>query len=216
MNSKQLRAASLCLVLLFACLYSSDKQTEVAISVPKQPGGSFSSQSESALDINITEEEYENALAKWRARGIEEYEITLIDATRMGGGGRFSLRVRVENGEPILVSYTDLNGEQPQSIPLDTLDADDLDFLRERSVEGSFGLIGAVFKQTFSDTGNVIHEYRIKFDKELGYPSGVHWRLLLRDGGLMPTECCIHYDVISVKILKSDTPGMPRSGNPGS
>jgi hypothetical protein len=215
-NSKLLRAASLCLVLLFACLYSGDKQTEVVISVPKQPEDAFSSRSESALVINITEEEYETALAKWRARGVEEYEITIVDATRMGGGGRFSLHIRVENGEPILVSYTDLNGEQPQSIPLDTLDADDLAFLRERSVEGSFALIGGVFRQTFSDTGNVIHEYKIKFDKELGYPSGVHSRLLSREGGLMPTECCIHYDVISVKILKSDTPGMPRSGNPGS
>jgi hypothetical protein len=170
----------------------------------------------SALDINITEEEYENALARWRARGIEEYEITLIDATRMGGGGRLSLHIRVENGEPILVSYTDLNGEQPRAISLDTLDAGDLAFLRERSVEGSFSLIGGVFSETYSGSGNVISEYRIAFDKELGYASRVHSRLLLREGGIMPTECCIHYDVISVKVLKSNTPGMPRAGNPGT
>jgi hypothetical protein len=202
--------------LLFACLYSGDKQAEVALSVPKQPGDSFSSQSESALDINITEAEYENALSRWRARGIEEYEITLADSTRMAGGGKLRLRVRVENGEPILVSYADLNGEQPKAVPLDVLDAKELAFLRERSVEGMFGLIGEVFRGTYSDTGNVVNEYKIEFDKELGYPSRVHSRILLREGGITVTECCIYYDVIGVKILKSHTPGMPRSGNPGT
>jgi hypothetical protein len=215
-NSKLLRTASLCLVLLLACLYSGDKQTGVARSVPKQPGDSFSSQSESALVINITETEYENALARWRARSIEEYEITLADSTRMAGGGRLRLRIRVDNGEPILVSYTDLNGEQPKAIPVETLDAEELAFLRERSVEGMFGLIGEVFTGTYSDTGNVVNEYEIEFDNELGYASRVHSRVLLREGGITVTECCIYYDVIGVKILRTNTPGMPRSGNPGT
>jgi len=162
---------------------------------------------------NITQTEYEQALAKWRARKVSEYEITLIDATRMDIGGKLRLRIKVESGEPRVVSYTDLNQERSQVVPLDTLSADEQDYLPQLSVERMFRLLGKLFTGEWANSYAYAARYEVGFDSVLGYPTYVHsW---ITEQGLPINNGGIGFEVLSVQILKSNVPGMPKTGNPG-
>jgi hypothetical protein len=165
-------------------------------------------------EVNVTQQDYQDALTKWRAQGIREYEITLIDSTAMGKGGKLRLRIRVEGTGPRVMSYTDLNSYQPQVIPLESLGADDLAHLRDLSVEAMFSLIRDLFNGKRTNPTDPVSEYDIAFDATLGYPIHVYSRIVSRDGNLSPTECCISYEVVSLTIFESTTPGMPKSGHP--
>ncbi|MGI8588648.1 MAG: hypothetical protein ACR2M0_13325 [Chloroflexia bacterium] len=161
---------------------------------------------------NITQAEYEQALAKWRARGVSEYEITLIDATRLDIGGKLRLRIKVENGEPRVVSYTDLNQGRSQVIPLDTLSADKRDYLPELSVERMFRLLGKLFTGEWANSYAYSAHYEVGFDPALGYPTYVHSWIV--EKGYRIYDAGIGFEVLSVHILKSNVPGMPKTGNP--
>jgi hypothetical protein len=165
--------------------------------------------------INFTQQEYENAVARWHAQNVLEYEITLIDSSRMVVGGKMRLRIRVDGGEPRLVEYARLSQDQPEIIPLDTLSTDDLEYLRGLSVEAMFDLLGRVFDGGLTAPSGPIFEYDVAFEPSLGYPTHVYSRIFSREGGLSPTECCLSYEVLDLKIIRGITPGMPKSGNPG-
>jgi hypothetical protein len=163
---------------------------------------------------NVTQAEYERALAKWRAREVLEYELT-VDSPAMGVGGRFRLHVLVENGHAMLVGITDQNPDEPVTLDLDTLSLDDLNFYRERTVEEMLRQIGKLFTGELLDPTSLYEEcYNVEFEPTLGYPSLVRSGLSQRRGGPPVRDCCINYEVLNLRILRSGLPGMPKSGNP--
>lgn len=161
--------------------------------------------------LNITQQEYENALAKWQSYGVVEYEITFADSTYMGRGGNVKLRFKINRGKPTLVAYTDLNKDKPQVVPLTTLVKDDLEFLRGRSVEEMFRLIGMLFKEQPPTSLAFGNDYEVAFDSTLGYPLHVHSRVFTSQQTSV-TDCCISYEVLSLRIIERSTPGMPKTG----
>lgn len=182
----------------------------------EQPGDTPAAQPTPArptLRINITQKEYDDALAKWRSHSVVEYEITLRDSTYMRIGGRLSLRIKVEQGEPTLVRYTDLSGDQPRIIPLEVVPSDELEFLRGRSVEGMFALLGMVLAGDDSNPRAFGNDYDVAFDPTLGYPLHVRSEAVAPGLG-RATDCCISYNVLSLQIIKSSAPGMPKTGRP--
>ncbi len=165
-----------------------------------------------SIDINVSQEEYQDALARWRAQDVVEYQITLVDSTYMAIGGEARLHFKVEQGHSSLISYTNLSGDQPEIFPVATLSSDELEFWQSRSVEGMFQLIGLVFRGESSSSQVYGDDYDVAFHPTLGYPLHVHSRVLPAHG-LSPTECCIYYEVLHLKIIRyKDTPGMPKTG----
>lgn len=167
-----------------------------------------------ASTINITQQDYVNALARWQAQGVSEYEITLIDSSRMDIGGKMKLRIALDRGNPRLVEYTMLSQTRPQLVPLSTLSADELDHLRGLSVEAMFGVIGELFNGNPPGLTRPNFDYDIAFDPELGYPTHVYSRLFNPQNGVFISECCISYEVLDLNVLQRSVPGMPRTGNP--
>ena len=207
----------LCIVVLHSCNTQTTSQTgkPQALTIPAQQSGSATVLSARVEPrTNVTQQQYENALAKWYARAVLEYEITLIDSSAMGMGGKLRLHIKADSNEPRLVSYTDLNYDQPQIIPLETLTEDELDYLRGLSVEKMFRLLGMLFTGELANTSGLTVYYDVEFDPTLGYPIRVHSRAFPQ-GGAAVTDCCISYEVLSLRVLTSATsvPGMPRTGN---
>jgi hypothetical protein len=184
--------------------------------VQEQPDATSAAQpvpADPTTKINITQQEYADALAKWRLHAVVEYDITFQDSTYMLRGGKLKLRFKVEQSEPTLVRYTDLSGEQPRIIPLAGVPSDELEFLQGRSVEGMFALLGMVLAGDDSNPEAFGNEYDVAFDPALGYPLHVYSRAVAP--GLGPvSDCCISYKVLSIQIIKSSAPGMPKTGAP--
>jgi hypothetical protein len=164
---------------------------------------------------NVTRQEYENARDLWLGQGVLVYEITLIDSTRMDYGGMLRLRFQMAGDEAKLISYTDLNGEQPEGSPLASLTGDEREYLEGLSVERMFRLLEKLFVEQPPHTGNLTYVYDVAFDPGLGYLTHVYSHAYLQQGGLAITECCLSYQVLSLRILQSVPPGMPKAGNPG-
>ncbi|HYO50290.1 MAG TPA: hypothetical protein VEW94_10610 [Chloroflexia bacterium] len=116
--------------------------------------------------INITKEQYESALAKWKSHNIEAYEIWSETRAYMGGGRR----LRVSNyGKDVELIMPWRN---------DTPTAEDLEYYKEYSVEGMFETVEAMLNEEFimesgtmSASGCFYMAYTVEFDQQLGYPS---------------------------------------------
>ncbi|MDQ5823279.1 MAG: hypothetical protein M3441_03595 [Chloroflexota bacterium] len=162
--------------------------------------------------FNVTQEEHENALARWRSHGVVEYELTVIDASYMTMGGKAQLHFKVEQGAPTLVSYTDLGGEQPRLIPLATLSSEEMEFWRIRSVEGMLEFIGVLLTEEPAYARLYGNDFDIAFHPTLGYTLYLDAYAVLPQGG-RATDCCLHYQVLDLRIIKhTTTPGMPDTG----
>ena len=83
--------------------------------------------------------------------------------------GKVRLHIKIQNGEPQVVGYTNLNGKQPQVIPLNTLSSYDRDLLQALSVERLFQLAGSVFTNEAAVPAGYNVYYNIAFDPILGY-----------------------------------------------
>jgi len=206
-------------IFVCAVLISASAQTNLS-RAPSQPINQIDSPVAQPKPVepcaNITQQEYERALTKWRARGVLEYEVT-VDSPSMGVGGRFRLHVLVENGQDTLVGITDLNIVEPESLALETLAPYELDFYRERTVEGMFREVGKLFTGELTDPAGEYEEcFNVEFDRALGYPSLVRSGHSPIGGGPPATDCCINYEVLNLRIVRSGLPGMPKSGNPGA
>jgi hypothetical protein len=116
--------------------------------------------------INITRSEYEQALARWKAQKVEEYEIT-VDI-RAYFGGSHTLRVsdngnKVEQLAPVAQEASDL----PPVV---------MDYLKRNTVEAMFGQIGEVFADIDSSgtpartESEDVYMDQVRFDTVLGYP----------------------------------------------
>jgi hypothetical protein len=170
--------------------------------------------SSTPITINITQQEYETALAQWQSHHIQDYEITLVDSSQMIIGGKMRLRFELNGAEPQLIEYIALGQDQPRDVPLDTLSADDKDHLQGLSVEEMFNLIGGLFSGKNAIPSSPASDYDIAFDPILGYPTHIYSRAFSPQGAPV-TECCLSYEVLAVDILRTSTPGMPRTGNSG-
>ena len=174
--SRPLLGLATCLLLCLAVLQSAPELTlHKTFAVSAQATTTSIAQPTPSLpQVNIARHEYDNALARWRARGVLEYEMTLVDSTYMGMGGNIRLRFWVKSGDAKLTSYTDLNGDQPRVIPLSTLSADDVDYLNSLSIESRFNLIESVFTGKIVNTPDYASYFDIAFDPILGYPTNIH------------------------------------------
>lgn len=166
-----------------------------------------------ASDTNITQAEFEQALLKWQAHRVSEYVIIVDAEAGPASPGKVRLHIKIQNGEPQIVGYTNLNGDQPQVIPMDKLSSYDRDFLQELSVERLFQLAGSVFTNAARVPAGYNIYYNITFDPTLGYPTlvataGFYNRVLIPD-------TASGYEVLNLQILKSNAPGMPKTGHPG-
>lgn len=112
--------------------------------------------------INITRSQYEEALVKWKAQKVEEYDITV---EIMGGfGGTHTLHVsdygnKVEQLAPVV---------RPASV----LTADDIEYLKRDTVEGMFAEIDAALAGSNVADDSYL-AYKVSFDPDLGYPQQV-------------------------------------------
>jgi hypothetical protein len=161
------------------------------------------------IDFNITQADYEQALAKWRSYGITEYEITIDDASGMVMVGKVRLRIKIVDGKPYIINYTDLNGTRPEKIDVDDYTREQLSSL---TVERQFDLIGTRLNNKISLSPGVGVHYTIRFDPFFGYPDQVD--VIGTFNGLIRNDGVSIYEVLSLRILKSNLPGMPKTGHP--
>jgi hypothetical protein len=112
--------------------------------------------------INITRGQYEHALAKWRAQKIEEYEIT-VDIMAFFGG-------------PMTLHVSDYGNTVGQLAPVERpasiLTTEEMDYLKEDTIEGMFAEIDAALVDSNVD-GDSYLAYQVSFDPNLGYPRQV-------------------------------------------
>jgi hypothetical protein len=116
--------------------------------------------------INVSRQEYQAALARWRTLGVEEYEITIHADAFIDGGDR---TIHVSNGGATLVSI------DPPSYNL--TDPRAIAYLRSDTVEGMFEDIQAVlgdqiqFDPTYYSRVSPSMVFTVKFHPQMGYPT---------------------------------------------
>jgi len=123
--------------------------------------------------INITRQQYNEALAKWRAAGIEEYQMVADTKAFLGG----TLTVRYNNSTGTLLSKG-TNGR-----PFATPEPEYADYARKDTIEGMFEDIDEILQGStvlhtaaMMSSGEWYMAYRVEFDPELGYPKRVSGR----------------------------------------
>jgi hypothetical protein len=154
--------------------------------------------------VNITLEDYERALNKWKAQNIQEYEIT-VDINAFMGGTR-SLRVSDEARK-----ITILRPPEPERTPEPRY----FEYSREDTVEGMFEEIRAVLDDAqifhtpaMSGSGRFYMAYRVEFHPELGYPTLFEGRPVTEPDAYV-FDADFEKRVTEFKILKIGTPAAP-------
>lgn len=159
------------------------------------------------LGINITKEEYEQALSKWRSQAIEEYAITVRYSAYSEFMGIWTLQVQSNGAAAKVLDYVREPGlEAPvggvgSHSQMPTTE-DGIKYLKEQlqdiTVEGQFESI----TQVFGTEWHSLREVNVGFDPKFGYPSHV---------GFLPSprvsESSI-WSVITFKVLKGAS-GIP-------
>jgi hypothetical protein len=123
--------------------------------------------------INISRSDYESALNKWRAQGIEEYQIEVV-YTQKGCGlvepiicGTWTLKVRGDDIE--IIDYKWINDQitrDPSVMP------EDLRFL---TVDGLFVETDRLLRDgPFTYSSDILLDYDVQFDPQMGYPSAIN------------------------------------------
>jgi hypothetical protein len=148
--------------------------------------------------INITRGEYEQALARWNAQKIEEYDITTD--TRAFMGGTMTVHVSAFGNK--------VEELAPVARPLDTLTTDDIKYLKEDTVEGLFATIGDAFKDNEQIKTSAVPAseqfymvYHVSFDPRLGYPNHIVGHAT-NDAGDYLYDSDRDETVTSLKIIK--------------
>jgi hypothetical protein len=120
--------------------------------------------------INISRNEYEQALAKWKAQKIEEYEIT-TDTMALAGGAR-TLHVS-DHGNKIEQLY-------PKLLSASASTPEDFEYLKKDTVEGMFAQVNHMLSESNAFnavasyfTRDFYMAYQVTFDMDLGYPQAV-------------------------------------------
>jgi hypothetical protein len=159
--------------------------------------------------INITQAQYDEALAKWRAAGVGEYEMVVeYQAFSLYAG---TLTLRVKGGEVVEVVNFERSGRAAGTpIP----DLAQLNFL---TVEALFEKVGSALAAKpweVSSESDIPLDYQVEFDPTLGYPTLVQITALPNPiSGAQVADVDTTTRVLGVKnVGSSDVPGMPRSG----
>jgi hypothetical protein len=160
--------------------------------------------------INITQAQYDEALAKWRAAAISEYEIVVEYQAFSFYAGTFTLLV--EGGEVVeVISFE--RGGRGAGTPLPN--PADLKFL---TIETAFARVGeALATKPWDINGSeskIPLDYMVEFDPALGYPSLLQVTALPNPiSNLQISDADSSTRVLSVKKAGSVViPGMPRTG----
>jgi hypothetical protein len=170
-----------------------------------------SSQPKDESNTNITRAQFDEARAKWQARGVQEYEIIAqLDAM---GGGTWKLRVRIDDGKPRITRFRWMN-EDGTEAPSPYELTPDSEYLTSLTVEGTFAEVESILSNPINRDEDYYMAYDISFDPMLGYVSELSAITLSRNGFIIRDGSYSQF-VNSLRIIKSITPGMPKSGNPG-
>lgn len=162
---------SLLLVGVTACEFSTQQPEPTLIP-------SFSTST--PLGINITKEEYEQALVKWRSQAIEEYEIKVRYTAYSSLMGIWTLHVKSAGDDAEVLDYVRESGlEAPEggvgSHNQMPTDEEGINYLKEQleylTIEGQFKSINHVFSKEWQG----LREVNVRFDPEFGYPSDVNF-----------------------------------------
>lgn len=140
--------------------------------------------------INVTRQQYDAALAKWRAQGITEYEI-VVDyyAFNRQLMGKWTLHVQTDGTTPHVISASRWGEKNPEI---------DVDFL---TVEDMFSVVEDRLNY-ISDTNLY---WNVSFHPTLGYPS-FSWQ---QQPDVHITDIQGSKHVEGVRIIKQNPPGGP-------
>lgn len=120
---------------------------------------------ENTPGINITQADYDAALAKWKALNVQEYNInTTYSAFTLIAG---TWNINVANGTPKAIDF------QRAGTPTPAPDSD----LSLFTVDGMFNTVarGLSYQQIKDDT-NYVYRFDVKFDPDKGYPTYINIR----------------------------------------
>jgi hypothetical protein len=147
--------------------------------------------------INVGKPQFDAALAKWRAQGIEQYEVTTEHVSKSPWAGTWILRVSNNSDTVEIVSYTGSSGvPSTPAMPPDTVK-----FL---TVEQQFAAVEHVL--TAGEFGELekLVDYIVAFDPTFGYPSSIR---IKTKPNVRSTDLGSSTTIKSLKILKRATPG---------
>jgi len=115
--------------------------------------------------IDITRADYEQALAKWRAQKVEEYQITTEMRAFMGGVRTLTVK---DKGNSIVIL---------EPTPVRTPEPDSFEYVKGDTIEGMFYEIDAmldnaqvIHSPAMMSTGGFYMAYHVEFDPTIGYP----------------------------------------------
>ena len=211
---RKILAAILPVLLLAACGPAATQPNPPAVTQEPSPSASVAQPTETTppaqqAGINITQAQYNEALAKWRAAGVGEYEMVAEHQAFSLYAGTLTLRVK--GGEVVeIVNFE--RGGRAAGTPIP-----DLTQLKFLTVEALFEKIGEALASKpwdVSSASDIPLDYKVEFDPTLGYPTLVQITALPNPiSGAQVADVDTTTRVLSVKKLgSSDTPGMPRSG----
>jgi|GEM_PF-4838072 len=148
--------------------------------------------------LDITRDEYEEALARWRSHHALEYEITVLWSALDRLDGRWTLVVRQGQVKRSRCVCVYVSTENP------TTYNNAVSFL---TVEGQFAAIERVLNNPPPEDARI----SASFHPFLGYPTSIFYGSA-REPYVGESA---RIETLSLRILERDTPGMPRTGNPG-
>jgi hypothetical protein len=177
--------------------------------------------------LNITRQQYEDALARWRSQGISRYRIAVSFNAFSPWAGSWVLTVNSANGADQVVDSqrTETTGKGAGTPPSP-------EFLSALTVEGLFGRVEQLLNDapaagptTPGDPFGLYHE--VTFDAAMGYPTRIESHPNVAEA---IADADSVYVVNNLEVLQQGTgsgtgtgtgtatpsiPGMPTTGNPG-
>ncbi len=122
--------------------------------------------------LNITEADYTQAVAKWRAQNVSEYEMTLHS-----GADDVTLRVNVGGTDvPQVLKHSHGGSPVTDEVPagsalLRRMTVDLLFQYANQAVAASAAQSGAVPSHTSNGEYDFFRDYTVRFDQNRGYPT---------------------------------------------
>jgi hypothetical protein len=222
-------ATSLCLLLILLFVHLPQEMQPLTLAIPGQatviaqhtdirvasnivkrvPQSELKDES----NTNITRAQFEEARAKWQAGGVQEYEIIVYFEAMIGGS--WKLRVRNEGSKPIITRVRWVNEDGTEELSPYKLTPDYVRYLTSFTVESTFAKVELVLNEDSPRNADRSFYYEVKFDPRWGYVTYLLSAELPRDNHPPPTDSATLLTVKGLRIIKSNMPGMPKSGNPG-
>jgi len=166
----------------------------------------------SFVPANITQAQFDDALAKWQAQGIEEYELQVEWWAFQPVMGTWTVRIATNGTTATVLDYRRESGGPTSALtglgseglmPTDQVGINDLkEQLGELTVEHQFDILRrALAGEWANETG-----FEVRFDSALGNPTYVGTMEV--PGQAMSSEAW-SWEVKSLKVLKQRVPDTP-------